>query len=161
MSDDARAPAATPAPPLSMVGRIRLLARVWRTFATTAISVRRRGLEPTARSVRVDPAREPQPVSLLSRAVSRGLRIGPWQPRCLYRSLVLYALVNEQGGGAELVIGLPPNARTPDAHAWVEVDGRDVGPMPGSLHATEMVRYPPPRPTEAGGSLPEPHVEAR
>jgi hypothetical protein len=54
---------------------------------------------------------------------------------------VLYTLLREQGEAAELVIGIPAAARTSDAHAWVELGGRDVGPRPGSLGATELTRY--------------------
>jgi len=89
-------------------------------------------------------ARSPTETALLSRAVSRGLRIGPWRPRCLLRSLVLYRLLREQGVDAQLVIGLPDRASSPDAHAWVEVDGRDVGPWPGRKGYEELTRYPRP-----------------
>jgi hypothetical protein len=84
------------------------------------------------------------PVALLSRAVSRGLRIGPWRPRCLLRSLVLYRMLREQGDTAELIIGLKGRAVTSDAHAWVEVAHRDVGPWPGGSGYQELTRYPRP-----------------
>ena len=39
----------------------------------------------------------------------------------------------QQGDPAVLAIGLPEGARDHTAHAWVEVDGADVGPRPGAL----------------------------
>ncbi len=44
---------------------------------------------------------------------------------------MLYRLLREQGDAAELVIGLPKNPADKSAHAWVELDGVDVGPPPG------------------------------
>jgi hypothetical protein len=56
--------------------------------------------------------------------------------------LVLFRLLREQGEQAELVIGLLPNAPNQRAHAWVELDGRDVGPPPGRFGHEEMARLP-------------------
>jgi hypothetical protein len=56
--------------------------------------------------------------------------------------MVLYTLLRDQGVAAELVIGLPTHGTSTDAHAWVEVAGRDVGPHPGSLGAAELTRFP-------------------
>jgi hypothetical protein len=77
----------------------------------------------------------------LGTIVGRTLSIGPYQARCLHTSLVLYRLLREQGDRAELVIGLEPNPRDKDAHAWIEVDGRDVGPPPGRGGHSELARY--------------------
>jgi Transglutaminase-like superfamily len=62
-------------------------------------------------------------------------------PRCLYNAIVLYGLLRRQGDGAQVVIGLPTAPVDKDAHAWVEVDGRDVGPPPGQAHHEELARY--------------------
>jgi hypothetical protein len=59
----------------------------------------------------------------------------------LFSALVLYRLLRAQGDRAELVIGLPSDARTKDAHAWVELDGVDVGPPPGRSGHLELTRY--------------------
>ena len=77
----------------------------------------------------------------LGRIVGRLLKVGPWQPRCLYRALTLYRMVRRRGEAAELVIGLPDRPLDKDAHAWVEIDGRDVGPPPGRTHHEAIVRY--------------------
>jgi hypothetical protein len=128
--------------PLSLTARVLLLTRIWGTFALVGAGVRRAGLAATVDRL-ADLSDTPKyPVELLSHAVTRGLRVGPWRPRCLYRSLVLYALLRKQGESAELVIGLRPSARTPDAHAWVEIGGRDVGPWPGMWGAVELTRLP-------------------
>ena len=79
----------------------------------------------------------------LSYAVDRSLLRGPFEPRCLSRSLVLLRLLRAQGDAAELVIGLPESPLDKDAHAWVEVDGIDVGPSPGKGRHQELARYGP------------------
>ena len=128
--------------PASTWTKVRLLGRVWISALRVQLALRRYPF-PDAVHVLDRPAvRTPTPPALLSRAVSRGLRIGPWQPRCLIRSLVLYRLLREQGDLAELVIGLPDRADSHEAHAWVELDGRDIGPMPGQGIHRELSRYP-------------------
>ena len=42
---------------------------------------------------------------------------------------------------AELVIGLPKNPADKAAHAWVELDGIDVGPPPGRNGHEQMARF--------------------
>lgn len=78
----------------------------------------------------------------LSRAVDRTLRLGGRQPTCLVSALVLFKLLRAQGEAADLVIGLPSEASTKDAHAWVELRGRDLGPAPGRTGYLEFARYP-------------------
>jgi len=77
----------------------------------------------------------------LGKLVHRFLNQGPFRPRCLTMSLVLFRLLVRQGTTAQLVVGLPPEPTDTDAHAWVEVDGRDVGPPPGRMGHEEMARY--------------------
>jgi len=81
------------------------------------------------------------PVPRLSRAVDRCLLVGPARARCLVRAMVLYRLLRRQGLRPQVVIGLPPAAGAPDAHAWVELDGHDVGPAPGRSGHDELARY--------------------
>jgi hypothetical protein len=81
-------------------------------------------------------------IGQLHRAVDQALRWGPIRPRCLVRAAVLFDLLRAQGDGAELVIGLDTEPTSKDAHAWVELDGVDVGPPPGRGDHTELVRYP-------------------
>ena len=76
----------------------------------------------------VTDARQPED---LSRIVDRVLRVGGWEPRCIVRAMVLYRLLVQRGNEPALVIGLPNEARSKDTHAWVELDGRDLGPRPG------------------------------
>jgi hypothetical protein len=77
----------------------------------------------------------------LSRAVDRALRVGARRPRCLINALVLYRLLRADGREAELVIGLPTEAPDHEAHAWVEIDGADVGPPPGQGRHVAMARF--------------------
>ena len=124
------------------VARIRLLARVWVTATSVVIGVRRDRLPDLIARLGTPAVRRPVPPSLLSRAVSRGLRIGPWQPRCLIRALVLYRLLRAQGDPAVLVIGLAAASPSTEAHAWVELEGRDIGPAPGANGHRALARYP-------------------
>jgi len=127
---------------LSMLGKAALLARVWLIAVRVQVALRRRPLVEVAATLGEAGAEPHASTALLSRAVSRGLRMGSWQPRCLLRSLVLYRLLRAQGDPAELVIGLPIRPTTNEAHAWVELAGRDVGPAPGGAGYQELTRYP-------------------
>jgi hypothetical protein len=132
-----------PAPPATVTMKARLLLRIWRCFLSVMLRdpreplphfIARLGRAPLPRSTdRVSPVR-------LRRAVLRALRLGPWRPTCLANALVLYRLLREQGDHAELVIGLPVEALTHEAHAWVELDGQDLGPFPGDHH-TPLARF--------------------
>lgn len=135
-------PSAADPYPLSAIARLVLLARVWLQYAAVARGLRARGFPGVLERVGRQGVASRYPAPLLNRAVSRGLRVGRWQPRCLHRSLVLYSMLREHGEPAELVIGIQPGASSTDAHAWVEVSGVVVGPSPGSLGAAELVRYP-------------------
>lgn len=142
-------PSIEPAPglatnePVSVVDKLRLLARVWLLAVRIQMLLKRHPLPVVVSALEgwTDGVSR-FPVALLSRAVSRGLRVGPWRPRCLLRSLVLYRMLRAQGDVAELVIGLKGRAVGSDAHAWVELAGRDVGPWPGGAGYQELTRYP-------------------
>jgi Transglutaminase-like superfamily len=127
---------------LSVLQRAWLLARVWWACLVVLATLRRHSLPQAVTVLGEASTGELLPPALLSRAVSRGLRIGWWRPRCLIRSLVLYRLLRAQGDTPELVIGLPHRPESPDAHAWVELAGRDVGPWPGRGQHVELARYP-------------------
>lgn len=132
---------------LPVARKIALVAKVWRTYLRVLLLLRRHGLAATVDRLAVPATTGPMtshPPVRLSRAVSRSLRLGAWQPRCLLRSLVLYRLAREQGDPVELVIGLTDRSSTSDAHAWVELTGRDIGPTPGQSGHRELVRYPAP-----------------
>jgi hypothetical protein len=133
---------AAPTAPLGIAGKARLLAVIWLTAARVVFELRRVPLPAVVDRLSADDGRGRRSPALLSRAVSRGLRIGPWVPRCLIRTLVLYRLLRAQGEEAVVVIGLPGRRPTPDAHAWVELDGRDMGPDPGAAGHLPLARYP-------------------
>jgi hypothetical protein len=132
------------APPrLGIPARLGLAVRIWTAFVrvrlTTKahplpVAVARLGTAGRPLPYRIDPRR-------LGSIVARVLRFGPWRARCLWTALVLYGLLRGQGDGAELVIGLPLEPKDFDAHAWVEIDGRDVGPPPGRGRHEELARY--------------------
>jgi hypothetical protein len=121
--------------------------RLWLRILRWYLVVRARtGREPlptlAARMGSVGPARSQRiPPRQLAWAVDRTLHVGSLRPRCIFNALVLYRLLREQGDQAELVIGLPKNAADQSAHAWVELDGIDVGPPPGRNGHEQMARF--------------------
>lgn len=132
-----------PANPLSLAAKVRLLLRVWGCYARVRFGMGRvpfpEFVAALGRPTRL--ARRRYPPRTLSRAVARSLTFGRIGPTCLVNALVLYRLLREQGDPAEVVIGLPPHAADHRAHAWVELDGQDVGPPPGRSGHTAMVRF--------------------
>ena len=127
---------------LSIPAKLALLLWVWGSATRVQVALRRRPLQEVVATLEQPTGRDPLPVALLNRAISRGLRVGRWQPRCLTRSLVLYRLLRAQGDVPELVIGLRDQPTSHDAHAWVELAGHDVGPFPGGRGYRELSRYP-------------------
>lgn len=122
--------------------RVRLALRIWRSYLRVRLSVKTTPLAGLTRQLGAARATEQHhPPELLGYAVGRSLRVGRHQARCLIGSLVLYRLLREQGDEAVLVIGLPPNAIDQTAHAWVELDGRDVGPPPGRGDHVALARF--------------------
>ena len=128
---------------MSVGAKLRLAVRIWRWFLIVRMRVHReelpRFVAQLGRARRRRMHRHPP--SRLSRAVHRSLRVGNRRPSCLVNALVLFRLLREQGDRAELVIGLPAKAADKDAHAWVEVNGLDVGPPPGRGPHTEIARF--------------------
>jgi hypothetical protein len=140
---------------LARVARVRpwhvvVVLRTWVTLVRVLVLVRRMPLPAVVARLDVDPprARVRRQPATLSRVSHRALHLGRFAPRCLFRALVLFHLVRAQGDRPSLVIGLPEAAAGRDAHAWVEVVGRDVGPPPGRAGHLALVRYPL-TPTEA------------
>jgi Transglutaminase-like superfamily len=129
---------------LSLPEKVALALRVWRSYVVVLVSLRRAPLARLAQELGEEPVdAERRPPELLSHAVARCLRVGRYQPRCLITSLVLFKLLREQGDRPELVIGLHVHAVDHRAHAWIEIDGRDVGPPPGSRGHEPLARYGP------------------
>jgi hypothetical protein len=122
-------------------------AHLWLRIVRWYLIVRvRTGREPlpklAARIGDAGPARGHRiPPRQLAWAVDRTLHLGRRRPRCIFNALVLYRLLREQGDAAELVIGLPKNPADKSAHAWVELDGVDVGPPPGQNGHEQMARF--------------------
>jgi hypothetical protein len=128
---------------LSLASKAALGIRLWTRFLGTYVGVKRHPLPQFVEQLRSTGPRTPiriEPVRL-GRIVEQVLRVGPWRARCLFTSLVLYRLLLEQGERPQLVIGLPREPRDKDAHAWIELGGRDVGPPPGRAHHVELARY--------------------
>jgi hypothetical protein len=123
--------------------KARLAARIGGTFLLVHWRLRRDPLPRVVESFAVtDHERLPRvEARRLSRIVYGTLRLGPLRPRCLVNALVLFRLLRAQGDAAELVIGLPHDARDHEAHAWVEVERVDVGPPPGKGSHEELARY--------------------
>ena len=121
-----------------------LVAQVWWTFLWLLVQVQRRPLPQVVQRLDEPPrilraSKEPRRLSLMS---FRALRFGPYRPRCLYRALVLFRLLRIQGDRPVVVIGLPEGGSGTIAHAWVELDGRDIGPPPGRAGNIPLVAYP-------------------
>lgn len=126
---------------LSTPQKLRLAGRIWLYSLYVSIQVRREPLPAfVARLANGNGAAPRHPIRTLARAVDRSLRLGRRRPRCLINALVLFRLLRDQGDAAVLVIGLPEGAADERAHAWVELDGRDVGPPPGGTGHRAMAR---------------------
>lgn len=129
--------------PLGLRARAVLAVRILRCYAEVRRRLSREPLPALAASFGDVQRRqgEPIPPRQLGWAIDRTLRIGPRRPRCIFNALVMYRLLREQGDPAVLVIGLPAEAITKDAHAWVELGGTDVGPPPGRAGHEPMARF--------------------
>jgi hypothetical protein len=129
--------------PLPAHEKLIVAGKVYLCFVSTYLKVRRQPLpqlmEQLATTVPIDT--EPLDPRRLGRIIQRVLRLGPWQARCLWTALVLYRLLRAQGDEPQLVIGLPREPRDKDAHAWVELEGIDVGPPPGRSGHEELTRF--------------------
>jgi hypothetical protein len=124
--------------------RLRLVGRIWwRYMVVKAHLAREEPLSDTIAALRSRRPANPiaqEPIQL-GRSVERALTLGRLQPRCLTLALIHMTLLDDNGVPGQLVIGLPDRARSPRAHAWIELDGVDIGPPPGRHGHQEMVRY--------------------
>jgi hypothetical protein len=128
---------------MPLATRARLALRIWRWFLALRFTMNREPLPQLVARVG-NPARRRRdylPPLRLGKVVYKTLRVGGWRPTCLPSALVLYRLLREQGDSAELVIGLPVDASDHIAHAWVELDGVDVGPPPGRGEHAPLARF--------------------
>jgi Transglutaminase-like superfamily len=128
-------------PRLSTRTRTSLALRVWRSYARVRWNYHRVPLpklvgqlgKGSAGAVEITPER-------LGKAVQKALTVRH-PPRCLIASLVLYDMLRGDDKRPELVIGLPASPTDKDAHAWIELDGVDVGPPPGRGTHQALARY--------------------
>jgi Transglutaminase-like superfamily len=129
--------------PLPTLRRIGLALRIVRCYAEVRLRLSREPLPGLASRFGNVQQRNGDriPPRQLAWAIDRTLRIGSRRPRCIFNALVMYRLLREQGDDAVLVIGLPKQAITKDAHAWVELAGTDVGPPPGRAGHEPMARF--------------------
>jgi hypothetical protein len=142
-TEDVLVPDGTESGPFPLARKLALAARIWRRYAAVRLTLRRRPLPDLVADLgrpRHPAAHRYSPICL-SRAVNRSLQIGRRRPTCLVNSLVLYRLLREQGDAAELVIGVEPERRSRITHAWVELDGEDVGPPPGRGPHVTLARF--------------------
>jgi Transglutaminase-like superfamily len=128
--------------PLSLRTKSSIAFNAWRSFARVQMDLRRLPLPRVVSEL----GRGSAPPSGLSPTrlgvvVQKALTVGPVQPRCLISALVLYDLLRREGEEPTLVIGLPDSPATKDAHAWVELEGLDVGPPPGRGQHQPLARY--------------------
>lgn len=130
--------------PLSASTKAALAALTWLEYVRVVSGVRRMALPELVRRLETAAHRHslsPLDPVRLGKLVAKVLNRGPVRPRCLTLSLVFFRMLVRQGTKSELVIGLPPSPSSHEAHAWIEVEGRVVGPPPGRLGHEEMVRY--------------------
>ncbi len=127
-----------------LISNLALAGRIWLIYLRVVALLRRRPMHRVIEKLGTPAGRPraPEVATHYSRAIHRALRLGDKRPRCLPSALVLYRLLKAGHVPAELVIGLPATPTSPIAHAWVELDGRDIGPPPGRHHHEELARYP-------------------
>ena len=128
---------------ISALHKVSLVLRSWFWFAAAWTRLQRRPIPDVVAGLTVLARPRSRPVAprRLGGIVARSLSVGPLRARCLFTSLVLFRLLRAQGDEPQLVIGLPLEPKDKDAHAWVELGGRDVGPPPGRGRHVELARY--------------------
>ena len=128
-----------------MLDKFRLALGIWVRFIRVKALLRSGNVAAVVKTLSVAPdvpRRRRNPVNQ-GRAIWKALSFGPVRARCLPIALVQYRFLIEQGRSAQLVIGIPEESESIDAHAWVEIDGIDVGPPPGRGGRLVMARYGP------------------
>jgi hypothetical protein len=132
-----------PGQPLAWGGKVRLALSVWYWYLRIRYRLRRADLPAIVQWLATPPPAPTAPVDprRLGRIVARCLPYRLLRGTCLPQSLTLFRLLHLQGLGPELVIGLPAQPKSPEAHAWIELGGRDVGPPPGGRLHRPFARY--------------------
>jgi hypothetical protein len=123
--------------------KVKIVWAIMTTFVLVHTRLRRSRLPEVVSELRVVEAERPYRLDprRLGRIIYRMLRVGDRRARCLINALVLFRLLHEQGREPELVIGLPESPEDISAHAWIELDGEEVGPPPGRGVHQEFARY--------------------
>lgn len=124
----------------------KLVIRIWIWHFIVIVAMRVRPLPNLIDRLSISRASEPgiYAPARLGRVVHRVLRVPPlYEARCIVKSLVLFRLLIKQGVPSEIVIGLVQEPSSHNAHSWIEVNGRDVGPPPGRAGHAEIARYGP------------------
>ena len=130
-------------PPLSLIAKGVIFFKIWFWFLAVHARLRMHPLPEAVQRLRpkLPGSRYPMSPRGLGTVIVRVLTVGGHTPRCLINALVHYRLLAEQGFPAVLVIGLEAEALDHTAHAWVELDGVDVGPPPGQAGHVALARY--------------------
>lgn len=129
---------------MSLAQKVRMAVHIWWLALMVAIETRRKPLPELVSSlaeVGTPRRRYPQDPVRLGQVVAKTLTTPKGPPRCLISALVAFRLHRLEGRPVELVIGLPMTPQDKDAHAWLEMNGRDIGPPPGRHGHVELTRY--------------------
>lgn len=123
--------------------KIALAARIWVHAMAVHVLLR---TQPLPKVISLSVAKSPlltygTDAVRLGQIVRRVLTVFGRPPRCLIAALVAHRILRAGGYNVELVIGLPRDATDKDAHAWLELGGRDIGPPPGQSGHIELARY--------------------
>ena len=130
---------------LSFRDKARLFGRIWTLCAVIMVQLRLRSIPNVVASINMHAGISANPdvsPTRLGSIIARVLRVAGREPRCLIKALVHYRMLREQGLEPVLVIGLPITATDHQAHAWIELNGHDVGPPPGRGEHVALARYP-------------------
>lgn len=133
----------TSATTLTWRNKVALAVSIWLWYARIRYRLRRGDLNTVVAGLASDDSSRQTPVEprRLGKAVARCLPFSLSRATCLPKSLTLFRLLHEQGDEPELVIGLPAEPRNHVAHAWIELNGTDIGPPPGGRLHEPLARY--------------------
>lgn len=128
---------------LTWRNKVDLAVSIWIWYVRIRYRLRRADLAAVVAGLATVDSRRRTPVEprRLGKAVARCLPFAVSRATCLPKSLTLFRLLHLQGEEPELVIGLPAEPRNHTAHAWVELNGTDVGPPPGGRLHKPLARY--------------------
>jgi hypothetical protein len=129
---------------LNLRQKLHLAARIWGWSLLVRVASLIRPLPWVIRWMSAGKSRAPRQALMprrLGQVVRRVLTVAGRPPRCLVAAMVAFRLLRVEGHPVELVIGLPEQPQDKEAHAWLELDGIDIGPPPGRGSHVELARY--------------------